>query len=150
MSWHIQEDYSILTLTFWILMMVVTYGTYFHLRSLQNNDMTQVVNSYERTPLAIFMLSSPCLLLSWQLMESGRQEGYRWIRLSFIFLAQNRTSSAGMHKERACLTSSITHRWVSVNSLWPSDVIWWQGSGSTLLQVMAWCHQATRHYLKQC
>ena len=34
-----------------------------------------------------------------------------------------------------------------INSLWPSDVIWWQGSRSTLAQVMAWCRQATSHYL---
>ena len=31
------------------------------------------------------------------------------------------------------------------NPLWPSDVIWWHRSGSTLAQAMAWCH-----YLNQC
>ena len=36
------------------------------------------------------------------------------------------------------------------NSLWPSDAIWGHGSGSTLAQVMAWCRQATSHYLSQC
>ena len=36
------------------------------------------------------------------------------------------------------------------NSLWPSDAIWQHWSGSTLAQVMAWCHQAPSHYLKQC
>ena len=42
--------------------------------------------------------------------------------------------------------------WVSilVNSLWPSDVIWRQGSNSTLAQVMACCLTAPSHYLNQC
>ena len=30
---------------------------------------------------------------------------------------------------------------VNFNSLWPSDAIWQQRSGSTLAQVMAWCRQ---------
>ena len=29
-----------------------------------------------------------------------------------------------------------------INSLWPSDAIWWHRSGSTLVQVMAWCRTA--------
>ena len=37
-----------------------------------------------------------------------------------------------------------------LNSNWPSDTIWRQRCGSTLAQVMAWCHQATSHYLSQC
>ena len=37
-----------------------------------------------------------------------------------------------------------------VNSLWPSDVIWRQGSRSTLAQVMACCLTAPSHYLNQC
>ena len=37
-----------------------------------------------------------------------------------------------------------------VNSLWPSDAIWRQRSGSTLAQVMAWCLTAPSHYLNQC
>ena len=41
--------------------------------------------------------------------------------------------------------------WVnsSPNSLWPRDVIWWQGSRSTLAQVMACCLMAPSHYLNQ-
>ena len=38
----------------------------------------------------------------------------------------------------------------SVNSLWPSDTIWRQRSGSTLAQVMACCLMAPSHYLNQC
>ena len=37
-----------------------------------------------------------------------------------------------------------------VNSLGPSDTIWWQRSGSTLAQVMACCLTAPSHYLNQC
>ena len=36
------------------------------------------------------------------------------------------------------------------NSLWPSDVIWWLRTGSTLAQVMACCLTAPSHYLNQC
>ena len=37
-----------------------------------------------------------------------------------------------------------------VNSLWPRDVNWRQGSGSTLAQVMACCLTTPSHYLSQC
>ena len=37
-----------------------------------------------------------------------------------------------------------------VNSLWLSDIIWWQGSRSILGQVMAFCLTAPSHYLNQC
>ena len=37
-----------------------------------------------------------------------------------------------------------------VNSLKPSDAIWWQRTGSTLAQVMACCLTAPSHYLNQC
>ena len=39
---------------------------------------------------------------------------------------------------------------LSINSLWPSDAIWRQRSGSTLAQVMACCLMAPSHYLNQC
>ena len=45
-----------------------------------------------------------------------------------------------------CHKKSII-RW---NSLWPSDAIWWQGSRSTLIQVMTCCLTAPSHYLNQC
>ena len=50
-----------------------------------------------------------------------------------------------------CASSSSfwsRERWV--NSLWLSDAIWRHRSGSTLAQVVAWCHQASSHYLIQC
>ena len=37
-----------------------------------------------------------------------------------------------------------------LNSLWPSDAIWRQGSRSTLVQVMTCCLTAPSHYLNQC
>ena len=39
---------------------------------------------------------------------------------------------------------------ISVNSLGPSDTIWWQKTGSALAQVMAFCLTAPSHYLNQC
>ena len=39
---------------------------------------------------------------------------------------------------------------IQFNSLWPSDSIWRQRSGSTLAQVMAGCLTAPSHYLNQC
>ena len=39
---------------------------------------------------------------------------------------------------------------IKVNSLWPSDTIWWHRSGSTLAQVLACCLTAPSHYLNQC
>ena len=38
----------------------------------------------------------------------------------------------------------------AINSLWPSDAIWRQRSGSTLAQVMVCCLTAPNHYLNQC
>ena len=37
-----------------------------------------------------------------------------------------------------------------LNSLCPNVAIWWQGSRSLLIQVMAWCLTAPSHYLNQC
>ena len=37
-----------------------------------------------------------------------------------------------------------------VNSLWPSDAIYWQRYGSTFNQVLAYCLMAASHHLNQC
>ena len=37
-----------------------------------------------------------------------------------------------------------------INSLWPSDAIWRQGSRSTSVQIMACCLTAPSHYPNQC
>ena len=34
--------------------------------------------------------------------------------------------------------------------LWPSDALWWQKSGSTLIQLMAYCMMASSHKLNHC
>ena len=39
---------------------------------------------------------------------------------------------------------------IVLNSLWLSDTIWWHGSGSALVQVMACWLTAPSHYLSQC
>ena len=63
------------------------------------------------------------------------------------------------HKGQVCRVTKVSCRprlyptnklCKSLNSLWPSDAIWRLRSESTLVQVMAWCHQATSHYLSQC
>ena len=38
----------------------------------------------------------------------------------------------------------------NLNSLWPSDAIWWEGSRLILVQVMTCCPTAPSHYLDQC
>ena len=43
----------------------------------------------------------------------------------------------------------VSSQW-TVNSLWPIDVIWRQGTRTTLAQVMACCLMAPSHYLNQC
>ena len=48
--------------------------------------------------------------------------------------------------------SAMLMHWymILLNSLGISDAIWWQRSGSTLVQVMACCLMAPSHYLNQC
>ena len=55
-------------------------------------------------------------------------------------------------RHHSYLLSELCVSWWSdkINSLWPSDTIWWHGSGSTLAQVMACCLTAPSHYLNQC
>ena len=40
--------------------------------------------------------------------------------------------------------------YIFINSLWTSDAKWWQRSGSTSAQVMAYCLMAPSHHLNQC
>ena len=46
--------------------------------------------------------------------------------------------------------TSIVHVSLTINTIWPSDIIWQHRSVSTLFQVMACCLTASSHYLKQC
>ena len=50
---------------------------------------------------------------------------------------------------RAPVAASLTNKSL-LHSLWPSDAMWRQRSGSTLAQVMACCLAAPSHYLNQC
>ena len=45
--------------------------------------------------------------------------------------------------------NTLRPNYTTVNSLWPSDTMWQQRSGSTLAQVMACCLTAPSHYLNQ-
>ena len=40
--------------------------------------------------------------------------------------------------------------YIEFNALWSSNTIWWHGTGSTLVQIMACCLSAPNHYLNQC
>ena len=51
-------------------------------------------------------------------------------------------------KKKSYWVEILSHS--KVNSLWPSDAIWRQRSGSTSAQVMACCLTAPSHYLNQC
>ena len=46
----------------------------------------------------------------------------------------------------------LFHPWLptTINTLWSSDAIWCNRSGSTLVQVMTCCLAAPSHYLNQC
>ena len=49
---------------------------------------------------------------------------------------------------RILFLCTLTPYWV--NWLWTNDAIWRRRYVSALVQVMAWCLTAPRHYLKQC
>ena len=46
--------------------------------------------------------------------------------------------------------SLINNRPALVDSSWPSHVIWWHKSGSTLALIMACCLMVPSHYMNQC
>ena len=48
------------------------------------------------------------------------------------------------------LATKLDFSFLQCNSLWPSEAIWQNRSGSTLDQVMACCLMAPSHYLNQC
>ena len=96
----------------------------------------------------------------------------------FQIMAWCRMSSKALSKPKMALFTYVSlglneliiHAWVTIynyyhllgfywiclienlilNTLWPSDIIWWQGSRSTLAQAMACCLTAPSHYLNQC
>ena len=60
----------------------------------------------------------------------------------------SRLSTRGVNKSYSAMESCYSYS--IVNSLWPSDAMWWHRSGSTLAHVMACCLSAPSHYLIQC
>ena len=72
---------------------------------------------------------------------------YRWLCYRMIWNCHNNHDRRFNWHLRDWNTESCTYLF---NSVWPSDVIWWQGSRSTLAQVMACCLTAPSHYLNQC
>ena len=73
-------------------------------------------------------------------------------RLPHIWRLSTGTGSSGWEGIRLVVSAIATrwHPYRSINSLWSSDTIWRQRSGSTLAQVMACCLTAPSHYLNQC
>ena len=77
---------------------------------------------------------------------------YHKLWYSFLWCFSVFDTKIIIHYERLLLTKATNQcrRLSLVNSLWPSDTLWWQRSGSTLGQVMACCLTAPSHYLNQC
>ena len=73
------------------------------------------------------------------------------VSLEWVSCLINTFNADGFQETNMYLHFSVIS-WMAqvVNSLWPSDIIWWQGSRSTLAQVMACCLTAPSHYLNQC
>ena len=95
------------------------------------------IEMVQRIEIFLIFNKNTCILQSqYQLLlmcrrykEPGHQQSWYWVKSRRKFYPQ--------HQSR-------------VNSLWPSDAIWRQGSRSTLDQVMACCLTAPSHYLNQC
>ena len=70
----------------------------------------------------------------------------------FFFFNQNKDifDQENAFENVVCKTSAILFQPQCINSLWPNDPMLWHRSGSTLAQVMAWCHPAPSHYLDWC
>ena len=65
--------------------------------------------------------------------------GLRILNIDGLVQERHNSSALAMKLHLSC-----------INSLWPSDAIWQQRSGSTLTQVMACCLTAPSHYLNSC
>ena len=63
----------------------------------------------------------------------------------YIYIMDNLSCFVGVLLTKKMITNNDR-----INSLWPGDAIWWQGTRSTLTQVMACCLTAPNHYLNQC
>ena len=53
-------------------------------------------------------------------------------------------------KRHNSFANTLELQLLCINSLWPSDSIWQQRTGPTVVQVIACCLKAPSHYLNQC
>ena len=86
--------------------------------------------------------------MPWLLVSPGHQQPWH-----MYHICRTNWSSTPQKEELnyLCYRKRQIYFYVSIiDSLWPSDAIWWQRSGSTLAQVMACCLTAPSHYLNQC
>ena len=83
--------------------------------------------------------------LSEPMLEYNLRNKVQWNlkQNSYILIEENAFENV------VCEITSILSRPQYVNSLWPSDAIWWHRSGSTLAQVRAWWSQMASHFLSQ-
>ena len=88
----------------------------------------------------VIIWSNAGIFVNWTL---GNKLQWNFHRNQCIFIQENAF-------ENVCEMTAILSQPQCVNSLWPRDVIWWQGSRSTLAQVMACCLTAPSHHLNQC
>ena len=103
-----------------------------------------------------FHVACPSFLLSRVLREPLLPVPIRALA-SWVSRSDCASSSSYLSRERTGMVGSDTSiEWttsidcLNINTLWPSDAIWWHRSGSTLAQVMACCLMAPSHYLNQC
>ena len=96
--------------------------------------------------LVAWSAPSHCLNQCWDIVNLTLRNKLQWNinQSAKLFIHQN------VFENVICEIASVLSRGRWVNSLGPSDVIWRQGSGSTLAQVMTCCLMAPSHYLNQC
>ena len=101
----------------------------------------------------IFILSFPIALIqlgqwNWFYWNRCHWNKFHWNRIHWSRFHQNWFYRKWFHQnwfhQAECLIIMGC-----INSLRPSDAIWWHRSGSTLAQVMACCLTAASHYLNQ-
>ena len=97
------------------------------------------VRSHKNLVLYLWIASkSKCI---WYIVKTEMEIKLKLKTEMEIKLKQNTSTFQENHCMATCL---------KMNSLRPSDAIWWHRSVSTLAQVMACCPTAPSHYLNQC
>ena len=97
--------------------------------------------SLEQTKIASYNCPIPCLI--WEVKRNEMHVIDTW-QITNYWLIKDKLSSDASSQNLWLILMKL------INSLWPSDAIWWHISGSTLAQVMACCLAAPSHYLNQC